>query len=119
MRPRHLFPLRIADQANRTDSNKSRRPTDRDNRMKPAFPIDGNGHQRRQRHRQVDRQTVKPHSFAAPGGRDHIDRNRISGNRSQPHKATLNETDSHNSQHRRGDQISSEHESKNKEGEKV
>ena len=39
MRPRHLFPLRIADQANRTDSDKSCRPTDRDNRMKPAFPI--------------------------------------------------------------------------------
>jgi hypothetical protein len=92
MRPRNLFSLRIADQADRTDSDKSSHPTDKDNRIKPTFPIDGNSCQRSQRHRQIDCQTVKPHSFTTPGGRDHINRNRIAGNRSQPHKTTLNET---------------------------
>ena len=119
MRPRNLFSLRIADQADRTDPDKSSHPTNKDNQIKPTFPIDGNSCQRSQRHRQIDCQTVKPHSFTTPGGRDHINRNRIAGNRSQPHKTTLNETDSHNSQHGRGNQIPAEHESKNEEGEKI
>ena len=72
MRPRNLFSLRIADQADRTDPDKSSHPTNKDNQIKPTFPIDGNSCQRSQRHRQIDCQTVKPHSFTTPGGRDHI-----------------------------------------------
>ena len=118
-RPFLLLPFRVSNEEDGKNAQQGNGNAHPYVRMETGPCIEPDGDQGGERHGEVDRQAIKSHSFAPPLGGNHIDGNRVSRYRSQPHKAALEEADAHQAGQRSRPKVSEKKEPEHEEGDKV
>ena len=118
-RPFLLLPFRVSNEEDGKNAQQGNGNAHPYVRMETGLRIEPDGDQGGERHGEVDRQSVKAHSFAPPLGGNHIDSNRVSRHRSQAHKAALEETDAHQTGQRNRPKVSEKEEPEHEEGDEI